>query len=343
MITTRWGRTVTGVLSAFVVIGLLAATVIWWVFRDVGATRLTAYFAETVGVYPGSDVRILGVPVGTVDAVVPEGTQVAVRMTVDHGVSVPAGAQAVVVAPSVVSDRYVQLTPVYQGGTRLTDGAVIPADRTATPVELDQLYASLDRLATALGPNGANANGALSDLLNTGAADLAGNGQALGDTIGRLGAAARTLSGSADDLFATIDNLRRFTAMLTSNDGQVRLATQQLSQVSGFLAADRDDLAAALNELASALGQVQGFIADNRSQISSNVDKLAAITRILVNQRASLAEALDVAPLAVTNLLNTYDPATGTLTGRADLNEFSMTVSSGAKSPILPLTPIGGN
>ena len=61
-------------------------------------------------------------------------------LTLDHGVKVPAGAGAVVVAPSVVADRYIQLTPAYTGGPRLGDHAVIPATRTATPVEIDQLY-----------------------------------------------------------------------------------------------------------------------------------------------------------------------------------------------------------
>jgi virulence factor Mce-like protein len=341
MITTRLGQSLAAIASVLVVTGLVAAGALWWVFRDVGATTITAYFTETVGVYAGSDVEILGVPVGTVNSVTPQGTQVKVVLTVDGGVAVPTGAAAVVVSPSVVSDRYVQLSPAYTGGARLRGAAVIPASRTATPVELDQLYASLDKLATALGPNGANKDGALSDLLNTGAANLAGNGQALGNTIAQLGAATRTLSGSAGDLFSTIDNLRQFTSMLASNDAQVRQATNQLSQVSAFLAAERGNLGAALSELATALGQVQSFIADNRGEIKSNVDALASITQILVNQRTSLAEALDVAPLAASNLINAYDPATGELDGRADLNEFSMQPVS-TNPPVLPLAAIGG-
>ena len=74
--------------------------------------------------------------------------------------------------PSVVSDRYIQLAPVYTGGPAMSDNATIPRDRTATPVELDQLYTSLNKLATSLGPNGANSKGALSNLLNTAAANL---------------------------------------------------------------------------------------------------------------------------------------------------------------------------
>jgi virulence factor Mce-like protein len=287
-------------------------------------TRITAYFGQAVGVYAGSDLRVLGVRVGRVDTVRPQGRQVRVTMTVDHGVAVPAGAIAVVVAPSVVADRYIQLSPAYTSGPRLTDHAVIPANRTATPVEIDQLYDSLSRLANALGPNGANRKGALSDLLNTGAANLGGNGQDLGDMVGDLGQASKTLSGASSDLFSTLTNLQKFTAMLKANDGQVRLAEQQLSQVTGFLSDDRQNLGAALQQLATALGQVQRFIHDNRARLKSNVTKLATITQTLVDQRASLAEALDTVPLAADNVLNTYDPENRTLDGRGDLNELSM-------------------
>jgi virulence factor Mce-like protein len=331
MFATRRGRFL-GILAALsAVVVLVGVGALWWVFRDLGATQITAYFRETVGVYPGSDVRLLGVRVGTVDSVTPAGTQVKVAMTLDDGVSVPATADAVIVSPSVVSDRYVQLTPAYTGGPVMADGAVIPVGYTATPVELDQLYASLDQLTTALGPTGANSDGALSDLLNTAAANLSGNGQALGTLIDQLGAATRTLSGSDDNLFGTVDNLQQFTTTLKNNDAQLRAAVTQLDQVTGFLAADRENLAAALNELATALDQVRGFIQNNRARLTSNVNKLASITQVLVNQRASLSEALRVFPLAAQNLGNAISPATHTLNGRADLNEFS------SSFPVLPL------
>ncbi len=286
--------------------------------------QITAYFSQTIGVYAGSSVRILGVAVGTVDAVQPVGGQVKVTMTVDHGISVPAGAKAVVVSPSVVADRYVQLTPAYTGGPQMASGAVIPVRRTAAPVEVDELYASLNKLSIAFGPHGANAHDALSDLIKSGAANLNGNGKALANMISQFGQAMGTLGGSAGNLSATIDHLQSFTSMLKANDGQVRQAEQQLAQVSGFLAADRQDLGAALDDLATALGQVKTFIADNRALIKANVSRLAGITGVLVKERASLAEALDDAPLAADNLLGAYDPQTHTLDGRGDLNELSM-------------------
>ncbi|WP_020422569.1 MCE family protein [Amycolatopsis sp. ATCC 39116] len=319
----RWG--------ALVVIIATLATAIVIVVRDSGRGKhLTAYFTAAVGIYPGSEVRILGVPVGTVDTVEPQGQQVKVGFTVDRGIRVPADAAALVVTPSLVSDRYVQLAPVYRGGPEIADGTVIPVARTAVPVELDQLFASLDRLTTALGPQGANGDGALSALLSSAAEDLTGNGAQLGEMIRQLGQAATTLSGSRDDLFATVDNLQRFTTMLADNDDQVGRLADLLARVSAFLASERDVFGASLDELAGALGQILQFVRDNRGRIKSNVDKLMGTAQVLANQRASLSEALTTAPDALNRLLAAYDPANSTIYSRADLNEFSM-------GPVLPL------
>lgn len=301
----------------------------------------TAYFGEAVGVYPGSDVDVLGVKVGTIDSVQPEGTQVKVVMSVDPGVQVPAGADAVVIVPSVVADRYIQLSPAYTGGAVLGSGGVIPKTRTATPVEIDQIYASVSKLTGELGPNGVNKTGALNDVLNTGAANLKGNGASLGTMIRELSQLYQTLQGSQGNFFGTINNLQQFSKMLNTNDSQVRTVQNQLSQVSGFLAADRDSLAGALNELATALSQVKGFISGNRAALKSNINKLQQLTQLLVNERASLAQALDNEPLAADNFLNAYDPATGTLNARGNLQEIDTGPCSYATNPSQAGCPTG--
>jgi virulence factor Mce-like protein len=320
---THQGRELSRIVAMACVLGLVLAGGLWWVLRDEGGTKVTAYFTKAVGLYPGSTVRVLGMEVGTVDDVEPQGATVRVDLTVDQGIPVPANAQAVVVAPSLVSDRYVQLVPAYDTGPTMVSGEVIPLNRTATPVELDDLYASLDKLATALGPNGANKNGALSDVLNTAAANLDGNGQEIADTIKQLSAAATTLANSKGDLFATVDSLQKFTQTLAASDSQVRGFEDKLSDVTGYLAADRDDLGTALSDLTTALIKVQGFIKDNSTQLESNVHNLSGITQALVDQRAALAETLDVAPLGASGLLNSYDAASGSFDVRGDLNELT--------------------
>ncbi|NUT51525.1 MAG: MCE family protein [Saccharothrix sp.] len=321
-IRTRGSRRLVITLAQGVALVLVATAAVWWIFLRPAPTRVAAYFTAAVGVYEGSDVRVLGVRVGRVVGVRPDGASVRVDLELDHGVDVPADARAVVVSPNVVADRYVQLTPVYTGGDKMAPGAVITPARTAGTVELDELYTSLDRLLTALGPDGANREGALSDLLSTGAANLDGAGGALRDSIRQLADAAKTLAGSKDELFGTVDHLQSFTSVLAANDEQVGRLADQLADVSGFFAAERDDLGAALGELATALERVRDFVHDNRERVRSGVDDLAQLTGALVRQQESLTEMLEVAPVALHNVVNAYDPATGTLTARANLDEF---------------------
>jgi virulence factor Mce-like protein len=339
---TRAGRRIGRAVAIVLVLGVVTAGALWWIFGGDGQKRITAYFSRAVGVYAGSDVQVLGVKVGSVESVTPRGNRVEVVFTVDRELPIAPDTKAVVIAPSVVSDRYVQLTDLNGHGPVIEDGAVIPESRTATPVELDELYASLNTIVTALGPNGANKDGALSELLDTGAANLEGNGKAFNESVRRFADAARVLSGSANDLFVTIDELQKFTGMLADNDKQVHDVNQQLAEVSETLAADRDDLTTALATLADALASIQTFIKDNRLAIKSNVDKLARTTQQLVDNRASVAEALDVAPLAATNVAQAYDPKTGTLRGRGLLLEYFADTPVSLPLPITDGVPLGG-
>jgi phospholipid/cholesterol/gamma-HCH transport system substrate-binding protein len=309
--------------AVITVLAVLVAGFLWWVLRVADEKRYSAVFTGTVGLYEDNDVRVLGVKVGTVTKVVPQGDTVLVEMVVDRDVRIPAGASAAIVAPSLVSDRYVQFAPAYAGGPELAPGTVVPRERTATPLEVDDLYASLNRVSTTLGPNGVNKNGALADLLKTLAANTEGNGAAINDTVTQLSRLSSTLSGNSDDLFATVDNLSRFTTTLAGSDAAVRQFSQQVADVTGFLAGERADLAATVQQLGIALGLVQKFINENRARLKSNVDKLASVTQVLVDQRAALAEVLDVAPLALSNIINSYNGSAGTLDTRSNLNELS--------------------
>ncbi len=302
---------------------ILVAGAMWWLFSGQERTRITAYFDAAVGLFQGSDVRVLGMPVGTITQVTPQGTQVRVDMTLDPGIAVPANAQAVAVAPSLVSDRYVQFTPVYQGGPQMRDGTVIPLQRTQTPLELDQINQNLDKMMAALGPNGANNQGALSDALTVEARNLKGNGAALNEMITKLGQAENTLSGSKEDWFATVDHLQQFNKTLADSDQQVRQFNTQLADTNHFLADERGQLGQALHDLGPALEDIQRLIQDNRGRIRSNVDHLRGITQALVDQRDALAEVINTAPLGLSNLANTYDAATGSLGTRGNINELT--------------------
>jgi phospholipid/cholesterol/gamma-HCH transport system substrate-binding protein len=305
------GRVVPSLIVVAVVLSACAM-----VFGSPAMKRVTAHFTEAVGIYPGSDVRVLGVKIGTIESVTPQGKTVRVVMSYDSKYKVPADASAVIVPPSVVSDRYVQLTPVYTGGPALPETADLPVSRTATPVELDQIYRSLNDLNVALGPEGANRDGALSKLLAVGRQNLEGQGGKINSTVTDVSKAVQTLSNGRKDLFGTVTNLQQFTSALAKSDAQVREFNSQLAAVSDQLNGERDELGAALRSLSVALVQVASFVRSNRDEVVSNVEALTKITGILVKQKDSLEKILELAPLALSNLTLAYNPSSGTLDTR---------------------------
>lgn len=322
-LTDRRQLQFTGLIA---VIAVLLASAVYLILQPGGRT-VTAYFTSTEGLFENNAVRILGVPVGTITKITPEGTQVRVDMQLDDpDVRVPADAGAVVISPSLVTGRYVQLTPPYTGGPELADGAVIGIERTAVPLGVDDLTRTATELSRALGPEGVNAEGALSDVLDVGAANLDGNGQAINDTITDLGELSGTLANSREDLFGTVTELQSFVSTIAANDAEVREFNGRLDDVAGFLADERNDLSAALSELSIALGEVAAFVRDNREIVKRGVDRLTEVTAVLVKQQEALAETLDVAPAALGNLANAYNGASGTLDTRANINELTLPV-----------------
>jgi phospholipid/cholesterol/gamma-HCH transport system substrate-binding protein len=291
-----------------------ALTYVLWPRSE--SVHVTAYFPRTVGIYPGSDVRVLGVRIGEVEKITPEGDRVRVELKYDEGRKVPADAKAAVINSSVVSDRYVQLLPVYRKGPVLRNGAVIPETRTAVPVELDRVFDSLHTTADALGPNGANKDGSLSRLLGVSADNLDGQGANLNQTVEDLSQAVTTLSDGRRDLFGTVRNLQVFTAALAADDKSVRSFNTSLAEVAEQLSGERKDLADALRNLGTALGDVSAFVKNNKKSLTSNVKGLSKVTKVLVTQRAALAELLEVAPTGLSNLNDAYNPSSGTLDTR---------------------------
>jgi virulence factor Mce-like protein len=320
---TMSSRLAKSVIAA-VVVAVLAGTAAY-VFLGRGSTRtVTANFASAVGVYPGTPVDILGVQVGTVQKVRPAGNHVAVTVSYASKYRVPADAIAVVVANSIVSDRYVQLAPAYSGsGATLADHATIPMKRTATPAELDDIYAALDKLSVALGPKGANKNGALNTLVEVAAANLKGNGAALGNSISQLSKAATTLADGREDLFGTVQNLQAFSRALSDSDTQVRHFEEQLENVAGQLADERSDLGTALHELGLALNSVADFVHANADKMHTDLSGLSDIGRVLVKENASLNETLAVAPVALANLVHAYQGDLGVIGTRSNAASLS--------------------
>ncbi|MGH3413021.1 MAG: MCE family protein [Marmoricola sp.] len=289
---------------------------------------VSADFPQAVSIYKGSDVDVMGVRIGRVTAVVPEGDRVRVDMEYDPQYHLPANVKAAIITPTLVADRFVQLAPAYGGGPAMRDGGTIPLDRTAVPVELDQIYKSLAGLTKALGPNGANRNGALGHLLKVAAHTLRGNGKLGHDMIANLSRAAQVLGGNSGRLFGTVDHLAKFSQTLRANDRFVGSFLNHLSDVSTELSGERGDLRRALVALSRAVGTVRSFVHDNRSALVGDVSQLTRVLQVLSQQRQTLGKVLQLAPLGMTNLAEAGDPQSGTVGIRLQLGPMAQSLGN---------------
>lgn len=311
-----------------VLVALVAAAGVWMFTGGDDSKKLVAHFPRTISVYEGSDVRVLGVAVGKVDKITPSGTEVVVEMSYDQEIDLPKDAQAVIIAPSIVGDRYVQITPAYSGGEKLPDGATLATADTSVPLELDQIYSSLNDLNVALGPEGANKNGALTDLLEVTADNFAGQGDQFHQTISNFSQLSQTLEDNKEELFGSAEQLEEFIFTLAQNDSTVRAFNDSLSDVSTMLDGEKEELAGALKNLSVALGEVTTFVKDNKASLSRNIKGINRVAKVLVKQRAAFEETLINAPIALNNLALTYNPQAGTLDTNANLGSLVGNIES---------------
>jgi phospholipid/cholesterol/gamma-HCH transport system substrate-binding protein len=306
-------------IAGVVILVLLAAACFSLVLGAKKKIKVTADFERVTGLYTGSGVRMLGIEIGKITDVEPMGAFVRVKLEYDSKYRVPADAMAAIIPPSLIADRYVQFTPAYRGGPVMRNNAKIPLNRTMVPVELGTVLKSVDELAVALGPEGANKGGALAKLVTVAANNLRGNGEQINSTVRDVSTLLTTLSNNKDDLVGTINNLDQFTHALRNSDGAVRSLTRDLATVSSQLSGDRQNLAAAIQSLGVALDDVRQLVKENRGTLVSDIQGLTQVTGTLLKQKQALSEILDLAPTALQNLDGAYDPETKSLRTKNDI------------------------
>lgn len=318
---SRFGR------GAKILIILLVGAAAGWGGVDVldhPTHTYTAEFDNTEGLYNGNAVSVLGMKVGKVTGIQALGDHVEVTMSVDASVQVPLGAQAVIISDSVLTDRHVELTPVYRGGPALPDHAVLDLNHTKTPVEFDSLLSMADKLSKSLSGDG-HGGGPIADLMDLGTAAVTNNGANMRAALDQLSQALRM---SGDDgtttrnaIVTVIDNLDDLTAAAARNDQTLRQFGSAVDQLSGILADENlgsGDTGTKLNQI---IVEVADLMQRNRGPIKQLVSNSTKLTKTLDDYNDSMAEFLDDFPLITDNTYDAIDHNFGALRATFDLDK----------------------
>ena len=321
MIARLMSRTVLAValvvvMVAGVVVGVRAT-------GQTGRTLVVGYFDNSTAVFPGDDVRILGVPVGRVEKIEPEPERVKIWFWIDHKYKVPADVNAVILSPQLVTGRAIQLTPAYTSGPTLGDGAEIPQSRTAVPVEWDDIRGQLQKLTELLQPTKPGGVSTFGEFINTAADNLRGQGSTIRDTIIKLSQTLSALSDHKEDLFGTFKNLSTLVSALHDSTDLLEQLNTNLAAVTSLLADDPNKIGQTMTDLNAVVGDLQSFAADNREALGTTSDKLGSITTALVDSLDDIEQALHITPTPFQNFSNIFEPANGSLTGALAVNNFA--------------------
>lgn len=316
-----------GLAAALVLVLISGFVVLTRTAAGVGKIYGTAYFANSNGIFPGDEVRILGVAVGKVESITPEPERAKITFWYDDRYRVPVDVKAVILSPSLVTSRAIQLTPAYTTGPALGDNAVIPLERTAVPVEFDDFRQQLQKLSESLQPTQPGGVSTLGAFVNTAADNLRGQGPNIRDTIVKLSAAFSALGDHSNDLFSTLKNLSILTSALHDSTDLMRQLNVNLAAVTGLLSNGPDEVGRAIKDIDAVVDDVQSFVAENRESLGTTSDKLASVTKALVDSEDDIKQALHIAPNAFQNFLNIYQPAQGSFTGALALNNFANPIS----------------
>src|ERR1700731_1899490 len=311
-------------LIVILAVGISMMVTPWW--KQVSRNTYVAYFPNTNGIYTGDEVRILGVAVGTVEQIDPQPNAAKVTFTVDSQYSVPADVRAAILSPSLVTARAIQLVPAYSGGPKLADGATIPLDRTAVPVEWDDLRRQLEKLTDSLQPTTPGGTSPLGQYINTTASNLRGEGDTARDTLIKLSQAVSALGDHSTDIFSTVRNLQLLVSALSSSSDLLAAFNTNLADITTVLSQTPNEVADATRGLDGAVNDLRGFVAENREGLGVTFDHLNAITTALNDSRGDVKQVLHIAPTVFQNFMNIYQPAQSAVTGILAPVNFANTV-----------------
>ena len=230
---------------------------------------LTATVERSANLFVGSEVRVLGLPVGEVTAIEPQGDTVEVEMAIDGERDYPADVTVRLTPLSLLGERFVALDPAYTGGPTLQTGAHVPMERTGIPAEVDEVLRSFEEFLQALDGD------ALAELIDVLSDTLDGNGEGLNELVASGSETVRVLADSSVDLNQVVRDLAELNETIATREETIGDTLRTTSTTLRNLQEDRDLLIAALNELQRSVAELQPIVSEHGDPLVRDLDTLA--------------------------------------------------------------------
>lgn len=272
---------------------------------------ITADLAETGGLYPRSEVDLLGTPVGHVSRIDNTADGVQATMTINHGVKIPSDVVASVLNRSVIGEQYLQLTTAHGTTPYLPAGANIPRSRTRTPIATGKFMQDISDLIRSLP----------TDVLQSDLRNLATAFDGTGPALQRILVDSNAITDAALRNFSDLDELIKNSAQVL--DTQAELGSQtirtakNLAQLTTTLRRLDPTFAQVFDNGIRASDETASLLSANSDAISKLLNNLLSLTDTLNPRVQAIRKTLLVLPYVVQDGFNStrycddVDPSTG--------------------------------
>ncbi len=280
-----------GVFTAVMLLVAAGLVVVFGEFRFASGSIYHANFANASRLKTGQDVRIAGVPVGTVKSIklAPDNT-VDVAFDVNKRYQLYTSTRALIRYENLVGDRYLEITSGPGELRKLPAGGSISRDNTAPALDLDALLGGLRPVLKGL--DGSKVNEVSNAVIEL----LQGQGGALSEMLASTSAFTSDLAARDQLIGDVISNLNNLLKTVDAKGAQFDKSVDQLQQLITGLAQNSDPIAGAIQPLASAEADLTDMLVKARRPVQGVLENLRPLASTLDERKKDLNDVIE--PLA---------------------------------------------
>jgi phospholipid/cholesterol/gamma-HCH transport system substrate-binding protein len=280
-----------GIFTVAMLVVAAMLVVVFGEFRFASETKYHATFTDASRLKAGQDVRIAGVPVGSVGDIKlnPDNT-VDVAFEVDKRYQLYSSTRAAVRYENLVGDRYLEITAGPGDLRKIPPGSTIPRENTQPALDLDALLGGLKPVLKGL--DGAKINEVSSAVMEL----LQGQGGALANLLATTGAFTQNLAARDQLIGDVITNLNTVLGTVDEKGAQFDASVDQLQKLLTGLAENRDPIAGAIPPLASAENDLTDMLAKSRRPLQGVIENVRPMADRMDVRKADINKVVE--PLA---------------------------------------------
>ncbi|HEV7195484.1 MAG TPA: MlaD family protein [Pedococcus sp.] len=255
-----------------------------------GQIHVSADFAQSGGIFVGSEVTYRGVTVGRVEGLKLSKDGVVIQAKLQRDTAIPKDTLAVVEDRSAVGEQYLDLQPRTAKGPMLASGDVIPRQDTKYPLRVDNLLLHLDQTVNSVDRND------LRTVVNEFGLAFADGGTDLQRLLDSGDALTRSATEALPQTIKLIDDGRIVLNTQRDTSGQIKTFASNFADLTQTLKTSDPDLRLILDRGAVASQELQALIRDNQGNLAALIANLITVGQVTTSHVAGIQQLLVTYP-----------------------------------------------